>query len=351
MGSAVAKSGLRPAPPFFFLRFLARFRESGILLATVVLVAIFWVKIPYFGSLGFWAVILNFTARVGIIGVGMTILFCSQEFDLSVGSVFALVPVIVFVMVQNLGVNVWIAVPIGIAASMLCGVLNGLIRLKLNVNSLITTLGTMYLYQTIALVLSVGGARDAPADPIFRLIFGGQEIPIAERVSINTSGFWLIAVAIVGAIVLHKTRYGNWTLATGGNVLAARAAGINTNRVKMINFVITSTLAGLAGLIFATSVGTVYAVYGAGMELQTIAACVLGGTALGGGVGTILGTIVGGLVLAVINLGVVSVNWFGPSSPIPSAYLFGGAVGALIVFGMGMNEGLDRLRRRIQWWR
>jgi len=321
-----------------FLWKLIEVKEIGIILATVVVASSFMALSPAFSTAGFWSVILSLASRIGTIAAGMTLLICSREFDLSVGSVFALVPIIAFVLAE-MGVDIWVGVLVGMVASVLCGLLNGFVTVRLGIPSLITTLGTMFFYRTLALVFSIGGAKSPPSDTVYRWIFG-----VGEIYGVSVVIIWWLAVSVFCVVILEKTRHGNWTLATGGNEAAARAVGVKTARTKILNFVLTSVLAGLAGIIYGTKLNSMYAVYGIGMELQIIGAVVIGGTSLAGGSGTVIGTLVGSTLLGIINLGIVTLVRL--PGAIPSAYLFEGAVGALILLIAVLNVGLDRLRRR-----
>jgi ribose/xylose/arabinose/galactoside ABC-type transport system permease subunit len=331
-------------PHLFFekiLYYFAKVREIGVILALVVLMVLFSLSVTNFLTWGYMTTILSYATRIGLIGAGATLLMASREIDLSVGSVFAIVPVTAFVLAE-MGLNVWLCVAVSLPIGVLCGILNGAIVLKLNLPSFIATLGTMFLFRSIALILSVGGAKPAPSDPTYRFIFGGGNV-----FGLNTAFFWWCIIFAITAIVLHKTKFGNWTLAVGGNMEAARSMGVKVERVKMINFIVTSFLAGLCGLLYATSTGTIYAVYGQGMEFQVITAIVLGGTPLSGGAGTALGTVLGSVLLGIVYLGTVSIRWFG-GLPIPSAYVFDGVVGILVVVGMFINMFLEKLRRQVQ---
>lgn len=321
---------------FFFKIFGAR--ASGIILATLIVELAFGYMTPMFYDFGFWTVILSFASRVGIIAAGMTLLMASREFDLSVGSVFALVPVLAFTWARA-GLNEWVACVVALGIAILCGLLNGFVVTRMGVNSLIATLATMFLYRTFALVASWGGAVSPPENPTFRYIMGAGDVGFK---GFSTAVIWWLGVSAVCLIVLSRTSHGNWTLATGGNEGAARAVGVRARRVKMINFMAASFLAGLSGILFAVVRNTIYAVYGVGMELEIIGATVIGGTPLIGGAGTVLGTVFGSTLLGMVYLGISSTI---PMMTIPSAYLYEGAVGALIMGATILNVKMGSLKR------
>jgi len=163
-------------------------------------------------------------------------------------------------------------------------------------------------------------------------LFGGGQLFGAIPVPI----VWLLAVVAISWIVLAKTPFGYKVYATGGNIQAARLSGINTDRVKITNFILTSFAAGLAGLISLCFLRMVAPVQGEGYELEAIAATVIGGTALGGGVGSIFGAFIGSVMLAVIKNGLVLLG--------TSAYLQDGVLGLVILVAVVVNLRLGAAR-------
>jgi len=317
-------------------------RESGIILAVIVLTVAFTSMNVVFISFGFMMVILSFAARVGIIAAGMTLLMGSREFDLSVGSVFALAPIIAYDL-ADLGVSIWIGVVLGIALCALCGLFNYYVAVRLRISSLITTLGTMFFFRTIDLVLTSGGARIPPLqEGAFSWIFGNGLV-----YGVPTAVFWWLGITFACMLLLGKTKHGNWTLAVGGNVDAAKALGVNSDRVKMKNFVLTAVLAGLSGLIYCTRSGAVYAVYGAGLELTVVGAVAIGGTSLLGGSATVLGTAIASILLGMVYLGLITV--LPSTTQVPAMYFYEGGVGVIIIGMSILNMTLDKVRaqRRI----
>jgi simple sugar transport system permease protein len=279
--------------------------------------------------------ILGLLPEVGLVSVGVALLMICGEFDLSVGSMFALMPVCVAVM-TNHGVPFIPAMLLGLTISAVVGFANGFITLVFNIPSFIATLGMLFMVRSLTVVLTGGFppllSSELPIG-IFTQFVGPAGI-------LRVSFIWFAAVALIAGAMLSGSNFGNWIRATGGFLDAAKSMGVPVWRVKMSCFVICSMLAGFAGTIQVFRLGSALPSIGDGLELQAVAAAVIGGTALTGGVGTVLGAIVGALLIRVIDNGLVmsqvDANWF----------KF--AVGALTVFAVVANSWLRRTARRIK---
>jgi simple sugar transport system permease protein len=276
--------------------------------------------------------VLGLLPEMGLVAMGVTILMIAGEFDISVGSVFALAPMVMAVSLVA-GAPFTPAVLLGLAAAAAIGFLNGFITLRFAIPSFITTLGMLFVARSITVVISGGFPPVLPADIpswIFTHYVG----------LIRLSMFWFAAIAIVLAAILSLTNFGNWIKSTGGQIDAAAAMGIRTDAVKMICFVLSAVLAGFAGIIQVLRLGSPLPSLGEGLELQAVAAAVIGGTSLYGGVGTVLGAIVGALLIRVIDNGLVlshvDANWF----------KF--AIGSLLILAVVANAWLRRTSRRIK---
>jgi simple sugar transport system permease protein len=276
--------------------------------------------------------ILGLLPEVGLVAIGVTILMIAGEFDLSVGSVFALAPMVMAVSMVA-GVPFAPAVLLGLAVAAFVGFLNGFITLRFAIPSFITTLGMLFVARSITVVISGGFPPVLPFDIpawIFTYYVG----------LIRLSMLWFAAIAIVLAAMLSLTNFGNWIKSTGGQIEAASAMGISTDAVKMTCFVLCSILAGFAGIIQVLRLGSPLPSLGDGLELQAVAAAVIGGASLYGGIGTVLGALVGALLIRVIDNGLVlshvEANWF----------KF--AIGTLLILAVVANAWLRRTSRRIK---
>ncbi len=279
--------------------------------------------------------ILGLLPEVGLVSIGVTVLMICGEFDLSVGSVFALMPMVAAVLMER-SVGFLPAVLAGLAVCVGIGLVNGFITLRFAIPSFITTLGMLFIARSLTVVIS-GGFPPVLPDAIPAWLFTQF---IGPGGLIRMSFLWFVGIALLASAVLSLTNVGNWIKSTGGFLEAAAAMGIPVNRVKLGCFLVSSLLAGFAGLIQVLRLASPLPSIGQGLELQAVAAAVIGGTALTGGVGTVLGAIVGALLIRVIDNGLVltqvDANWF----------QF--AVGALTIFAVVANSWLRRAARRIR---
>jgi simple sugar transport system permease protein len=308
---------------------------AGVLLL-VVLVAFFDVKSHgVFLSLQNIRGVLGLLPEVGMVTIGFAILMIAGEFDLSVGSVFALMPMSIALMV-NAGIPFWIALLLGLLIAAAVGFINGFITLRFVIPSFITTLGMLFMARSLTVVISGGFPPQLAVDQIPMGLFVG----FIGGGLIRASFVWFVIIALVAASALSLTNFGNWIRATGGFLEAARSMGIPVKRVKLACFMICSVLAGFAGTIQVLRLQAPLPNLGESLELQAIAGSVIGGVSLGGGIGTVFGAIVGALLIRVIDTGLVlshiDANWF----------KF--AIGALTVFAVVGNSWLRRTARRIK---
>lgn len=242
--------------------------------------------------------IVRQTTTITLIALAMTFVISTGEIDLSVGSIAALASLMGALALQA-GFGVLGGFVAGAGTGVLVGLVNGLLVTKVAIPSFLVTLGTMGAVKGAA--MWVTGTAPVPiVDSGFNFIFGSGDIgPIPVLL------IWTILFTVVAHILLRKTSFGRQTLATGGNESAARFSGIKTMRVKLLVFLGTGFMAGLAGLLYAGRMNAGRFSFGEGDELSVIAAVILGGTSLFGGVGTVIGTVVGSLMIGTINNGLI----------------------------------------------
>lgn len=319
------------------LRFrLAEFPEAVALISFVGVFLFFSITAEHFLTPIPIANILTFGSITGIVVVGVAMLMISGEFDLSVGSTFA-VAAYVFALTLNAGVSPVPALVLALVVSAVLGLLNGLIVTMTGIPSFITTLGTMLAYRGIA--RAIGGSDFAyytGEKPALFTVLNGAIEPINQLFdppsNFRVSILWFLALAVIMSMLLMRTQYGNWVFATGGNPGAALAQGVAIMRVKLINFVLTGFLAGLAGVIQFGHRASVDPLRGEGMELIAVAACVIGGVRLTGGYGTIFGACVGVLLLQMLEQGLVLMQ-------IP-VQIFQAVAGAILIIAVISNTYL-----------
>ncbi|WP_284988847.1 ABC transporter permease [Arthrobacter sp. efr-133-TYG-120] len=265
--------------------------------AFAVLIVAFSLASPVFFSSSNFLNIGRQTALVTIIAVGMTFVIIAGEIDLSVASTLALSGMSAAMAIQQSGGNWLIGTVAGLATGAVVGLVNGLLTTRLSIPSFLVTLGMLGIGRGIALMLT--GTTPVVVNTIaFWDTFGEGAI-----LGIPAPIFITLLVLGIGAYLLHFSTFGRKVFATGGNATAARYSGINTRRAKTVAFVITGALAGLAGLILTARAHAARPDIAAGLELDVIAAVILGGTSLFGGRGAILGTLLGSLMIGVLNNG------------------------------------------------
>lgn len=278
---------------------------------------------------------LGILPEMGLVALGVTILMICGEFDLSVGSVFALTPMAIAIMLNN-DVPFPLAFLLGLALAAALGLANGYITIRFMIPSFITTLGTLFVARSLTVVISGGFPPLLPTD-IPTWLFSGF---VGPGNVVRMSFVWFVVIAFVLSVLLSLTNFGNWIRATGGQLDAAINMGIPVNATKLVCFILCSVLAGFAGFIQVMRLGSPLPSLGEGLELQAVAAAVIGGTALTGGIGTVLGAIVGATLIRVIDNGLVltrvDANWF----------KF--AIGMLLIFAVVSNSWLRRTARRIK---
>ncbi|MET3934725.1 ABC transporter permease [Arthrobacter sp. OAP107] len=283
------------------LKTQARGGEQPVFLyvAFVVLIVGFSVASPVFFSTDNFANIARQTALVSIIAVGMSLVIVTAEIDLSVASNLALSGVIAALAMKEIA-SFW---PLGAVAAILCGILtglvNGLLVARFRIPSFLVTLGMLGVARGLALMIT-NTSPVLVTNKDFWIIFGDGTL-----FGISTPILWTAVVIIGGVLVLHFSTFGRKIIATGGNALAAKYSGIKTDRVKIAVFAITGALAGLAGLILTARGHAARPDVAAGLELDVIAAVILGGVSLFGGRGTIFGVILGSLIIGILNNGLV----------------------------------------------
>lgn len=288
-------------PRGFIRTFFRGDRPYAIYAAFLALIVFFSVTSPVFFSVDNFANIGRQTALVTIIAVGMTFVIITAEIDLSVASVLALSGVLSAMSMQV--VNNWfIGGVVGLAAGTLLGLVNGVLTTKLAIPSFLVTLGMLGVARGLAYVIT-DTAPVLISNETYYNVFGEGDL-----LGIPVPIVWTIIVLIIGGVLLHYTTFGRKVYATGGNATAARYSGINTDRVKIVAFMITGCLAGLAALILSARGHAARPDIAIGLELDVIAAVILGGTSLFGGRGAIVGTLIGSLIIGIMNNGLVLVG-------------------------------------------
>ena len=245
--------------------------------------------------------ILQSTTVIGVLAIASTFIIITSGIDLSVGVLMTFCAVMAGVFMVNLGLPIWIGVPGAVLVGALCGTVSGLAITKLRVPPFIATLGMMMLLKGASLIIT-------KTRPIyFNDVEGFDAISLGSALSDLVPGLpipngvlIMFLVAVVSAVVLNKTALGRYTFALGSNEEAVRLSGVNVDRWKVIIYAFSGGICGIAGLLIASRLNSAQPALGQGYELDAIAAVVIGGTSLSGGVGTILGTIIGAFIMSVL---------------------------------------------------
>jgi ribose transport system permease protein len=283
-------------------------RELALAAIIVLVILLFSLLYPYsFRSWDNFNAILRNLAFEGILSLGMMLLLIGGTFDLSVGAMASMTGVIAGWLMKEAGWPVPAAVLAALAVATAGGAANGVFVAKFRVNALITTLGTMGIFQGVALLIGGPGITFLP-DSFSRF---GQ----AERLGVQAP-VWLLAFMAVGAhVLLTHSRFFRQYYYIGSNAKAAQLSGIRVDRLRILSFALMGLIAGIAGVVYAARIATATALVGAGAELQAIAAVILGGASLSGGKGTIWGAMLGvffmALVKNVLIISRVSSEWQG----------------------------------------
>jgi simple sugar transport system permease protein len=231
---------------------------------------------------------------LGVLSLGIGILMITGEFDLSVGAVYTFTGIFMAKQVES-GMSVFLAAPLAIGVGVVIGLINGFITIRFAIPSFITTLGSMLFWQGMTLLYhGAKSVRFRPQKEFTDLMAGNIGV-------MQASFLWFVGLSLVFWALLHHHKLGNHFFAVGGNKRAATAIGINPKRVKLIAFGMTGACAALAGIIAASRVGAIQPGQGNGLELKAIAACVIGGVALTGGRGAILGIMLGAALIYTIQ--------------------------------------------------
>ena len=282
---------------------LVRMRALNVFIIFVLLFIVFAVFSPghRFLSGENMQLFMSIGAEFNIVAIVVGMLMIAGEFDLSVGSILVFSSWYVFVL-YNAGVLILLTFILVLCIGGIVGFINGIITVKAKIPSFITTLGTMLLWRGVTLLWSGGlqAGMDLEQNPImYKAITGtiGNLIP--------AQFLWFLLIVLIIALVMHFHKFGNWIFTTGDNKMAARAMGINTDRIKIICFMVVGTAVAFVAVMQMYRASTFSARAGDGWELKAIAASVVGGTALTGGIGSMMGIFWGALVISIIENGLI----------------------------------------------
>jgi ribose/xylose/arabinose/galactoside ABC-type transport system permease subunit len=283
------------------MQYINNIRQYGLVIVFGVICLIISLITPQFLTLSNWTIIVTQVSINALLAFGVTFVIITGGIDLSLGSIVAVAGVTSAMLAHPDSYPVLIPISMGLLAGLLMGAFNGFIITKSKIAPFIVTLGTMTIGRGLALILSDGRPISNLSDS-FNYLGSGTILGIPVLILI------FILVFALCSIILNKTILGRYIYAVGGNEQAARASGINIDRVKLAVYSISGLLAGLAGILLASRITTGQPNAGAGFELDAIAAVVIGGTSTTGGRGSMTGTLIGVLLIGVINNGLDLLN-------------------------------------------
>lgn len=290
------------------LKKIFSFRETSVILLILGISVILTVISPYFLTGANLSTTALGLAADGIIAIGMTMVLITGGIDLSVGSILGLSMVTAGALYIGLGVNIWIAALVALVVSVLCGLFSGYLIGKVGLSPLITTLGVMGIARGAAYVMTKGSPLSMSGVSKAFIFLGGGDIA-----GLPVFVIIFIILAVISDYLFRRSAPLRNVFYTGSNEKAAMLSGIDTCRVKITVYVMSALLAGVAGVLSLSRFNVAAPNSGVGTEMRVISACVIGGASLTGGVGTIFGSVLGILLLNIINNGLVlmsvSVYW------------------------------------------
>ena len=309
-------------------------REGSIILITIIVGAYFAVNTETFFTGSNFETILPYFAPLAILAAGEVFVMILGEIDLSIAAMYLFAPILYYKFNTSLGLPLGVSLVLALIASTLVGVINGFFVAVIGINSFVATLGTLFTFEGLSLILSKGTPVATP---------GGQ-IPVGTFGKIFGAGtyselIWAIAIVALLQVVLTFTRWGLYTVAVGSNKLGAAEAGVRINLVVIRNYMMCALLAGLVGVFEAIRTQTVQPNPAGPNEILflAVAAAVIGGTLLTGGSGTVVGALIGALFLGILQDGLILQ---GVNANYKLFYL-----GLAVIVAMAANVYVGRVRR------
>ncbi len=278
-------------------------RETTVFMVIIFLAVVLSIISPYFVTSSNLSTTALGLSSDGVIAVGMCIVLLTGGIDLSVGSVMAMSMVITGMLYVDYGLNIWLTAGIALLFSVFCGFISGVLIGKVGLNPMITTLGMMNMTRGVAYVLTRGSPLSLPSvDSNFIYLGAGKFFGVPMFVII------FIIIALIFHFLLNNVTTMRKVLYTGSSEKAAKLSGINTSNIKLGVYMTSAALAGIAGILSLSRFKVATPNAGIGTEMRVISACIIGGTSLIGGEGSIFGAVLGVLMLNIINNGLVLLN-------------------------------------------
>lgn len=295
----------------------------ALLILLIFLLIFFSSQSPYFLTQTNLFNILTQVTEIGLIAIPMTFVIISGAMDLSVGSIMGLAAVTLGLSFSVLGFDIWLCVLMALLVGLLCGALNGTLIAKFKMQAIVVTIGTMVMLRGLVFVLTEGRPISGYPDTFY---FLGQ----GKLLGIPVNTIFLIVMFGLAYIIMSKTRIGRYTYALGNNEEAVRYSGINVTKIRFSIFVMSGFFSALAGIFLVSRLASAEANTGQGIELSVITAVLIGGTHIFGGRGSLIGTVIGVLIIGVLRNGL---NLMGVSTLFQMVIL-----GVLILLAVGRQK-------------
>lgn len=310
-----------------FMKYLTS-RDLILLVICLLLAAVLGAISPHFLTRDNLQINSRYVVEIGLIAIPMTMILIIRGIDISVGSIIAIVTVVIGLSYQFLHLPIALCLLLGLVAAVLCGLLNGMVITRLKVPDLLVTLSTLAIFRGVA--QGVGGGQRVYLydEPVIKFLGEGQFFGIPVGVYI------LIPAVIVAGLIMDRAVFGRHVYAMGNNEVAARFAGIRVDRIRLIVYVLSGLCSGITAIFLTARLGTARETAGLGMEFEVITAVVVGGTAIAGGEGSIWGTFLGLLLVTMLRNGLNLLGVSGQTQQI--------IIGSLLILTVLANENIRR---------
>ena len=276
-------------------------KESGIILAIILMGLVITIANPNFLTPYNFQIVARQVSFIAIVAAGQTLVLLLGGIDLSVGAIAGLSAILGAMMMTSGGIDPFLSTALAVLFGLMCGAVNGLLIAKLKLNAFIVTLATGEVFAGAILVLTKGYAINGIPE-VFQVLGQGTIGPVPVPVAI------MLAIFAILAWVTTNTPFGRSVFAVGGNREASRFAGLHSERIEIIVYAISGGAAALAGMMFVSRMNAGQPTIGASWLMPSITAAIIGGTSLSGGVGTMFGTLLGALFMALLGNGIVLMN-------------------------------------------
>lgn len=307
---------------------------AGPLLAFLVVLAVVGLTTERFFDPGNLSNLALQVSVVSLVAIGSTLVILTGGIDLSPGSAIALLSMALALSIKNYDLTLWLALPLVLVCGALLGALNGAISAYLRIPSFIVTLAAFSAFRGLAFIPTEGA-------PIFSLSEALSQVFYGSLFGIPLPFYYVLVAYAAAYVFLNRSPLGRKIYAVGGNPTAARLSGIDVRGVQCLAFVLAGTASAAGAILFAARLNSGSPNYGTGMELQAIAASVIGGASLAGGRGHILGTLLGALIITVVQ-NAMNLNGIGSS-------LQAVIIGAIILIAVGIDRWRSELARSLEW--